>query len=229
MSTKVLIVEDEQDIVDLLQYHLEREGFRVVAASDGLGALRAMAEEKPDLVILDLMLPGLDGLEVCRRLRRDPSTVRLPILMLTAKGEEVDKIVGLELGADDYVTKPFSPREVVARVKALLRRSTEPEVKEIFRFGALEVDVGRHTVTVRGETVALTSKEFELLRALITAKGRVLSRDFLLEKVWGYERAFEVESRTVDVHIRRLRQKLKSEAKRILTVKNVGYRFEPEG
>ncbi|MFN3476448.1 MAG: response regulator [Candidatus Methylomirabilales bacterium] len=229
MSAKVLVVEDEQDIVELVRYHLEREGFRVVAAADGSGALRAMAEEKPDLVILDLMLPGVDGLEVCRRLRRDPSTVRLPILMLTAKGEEVDKVVGLELGADDYVTKPFSPREVVARVKALLRRSTEPEVKEVFRFGSLEVDVGRHTVAIQGEAVALTSKEFELLRALITAKGRVLSRDFLLDRVWGYERAMEVESRTVDVHIRRLRQKLGPEGRRILTVKNVGYRFEAEG
>lgn len=228
MPAKILVVEDEQDIVELVRYHLEREGFRVVAASDGPGALRAIAGEKPDLVILDLMLPGIDGLEVCRRLRRDPSTVRLPIIMLTAKGEEVDKIVGLELGADDYVTKPFSPRELVARVKALLRRSTEPEMAEVFRFGSLEVDVGRHTVTVQGGAVELTSKEFDLLRALIAAKGRVLSRDFLLEKVWGYERAFEVESRTVDVHIRRLRQKLGPEGCRILTVKNVGYRFDTE-
>ncbi|MBI3989736.1 MAG: response regulator transcription factor [candidate division NC10 bacterium] len=224
----ILVVDDEPDIVNLLKYHLEREGFRVVAASDGPGALKVIAEEKPDLVILDLMLPGIDGLEVCRRIRREPDTSHLPILMLTAKGEEVDKIVGLELGADDYVTKPFSPRELAARVKALLRRSTEPEVKEVFRFGSLEVDVGRHTADVRGEAVALTSKEFELLRALIAAKGRVLSRDFLLERVWGYERALEVESRTVDVHIRRLRSKLGPEAKRILTVKNAGYRFDPQ-
>jgi len=225
---KILVVDDEPDIVELLKYHLEREGFRVLAAFDGREALELTVKEHPDLLILDLMLPGLEGLEVCRRLRRDPTTVSLPILMLTAKGEEVDKIVGLELGADDYVTKPFSPREVVARVKALLRRTTEPEGKEVLRFGALEMDVGRYTVTVGGEAVALTSKEFELLRALIAANGRVVSRDFLLEKVWGYERAFEVESRTVDVHIRRLRQKLKSEAKRILTVKSVGYRFDPD-
>lgn len=228
MPAKVLIIEDDKDIVELVWYHLEREGFRVVAASDGPGALRAIAEEKPDLVTLDLMLPGIEGLEVCRRLRRDPSTARLPVIMLTAKGEEVDKIVGLELGADDYVTKPFSPRELVARVKALLRRSGEPEVEEVFRFGSLEVDIRRYTVTLRGEAVMLTSKEFELLKALIAAKGRALSRDHLLDRVWGYERAMEVESRTVDVHIHRLRQKLGPEGRRILTVKNVGYRFDTE-
>ena len=228
MPAKILVVEDDKDIVKLVRYHLEKAGFRVASASDGLEALRAVLQERPDLVILDLMLPGLEGLEVCRRLRRDPSTARLPIIMLTAKVEEVDKIVGLELGADDYVTKPFSPRELVARVKALLRRSGEPEVAEVFRFGSLEVDIGRYTATVNGEAVVLTSKEFDLLKALIAAKGRTLSRDYLLDRVWGYERAMEVESRTVDVHIRRLRQKLGPEGRRILTIKNVGYRFDTE-
>jgi len=225
---KILIIEDERDIVDLIRYHLEKEGFRVAAAYDGVEALQAVAKEKPDLLILDLMLPGVQGIEVCRRLRREPTTSRLPIIMLTAKGEEMDKVVGLEVGADDYIVKPFSPRELVARVKALLRRASEPETVEVFRLGSLEMDVGKYTVTVGGDAVELTSKEFELLKALIGAKGRVLSRDHLLGSVWGYERALEIESRTIDVHIRRLRKKLGPEGLRILTVKNVGYRFDTE-
>jgi two-component system phosphate regulon response regulator PhoB len=192
-------------------------------------ALRLVREHRPDLLILDLMLPGMDGLEVCRHLRQDAATARLPILMLTAKAEEVDRIVGLEVGADDYVVKPFSPRELVARVRAIHRRAQEPADLWVRRLGALEVDEARHSVTVEGAAVELTAKEFGLLCALIRANGRVLNREQLLEGVWGYADAAEIESRTVDVHIRRLREKLGPEAKRIVTVKGVGYRFDMEG
>jgi DNA-binding response OmpR family regulator len=196
---------------------------------DGAVALRLVREHHPDLLILDLMLPGMDGLEICRHLRQDAATARLPILMLTAKAEEVDRVVGLEVGADDYVVKPFSPRELVARVRAILRRAQEPADLSIRRIGELEVDEPRHSVTVQGTSVELTAKEFGLLCALIRANGRVLNREQLLEGVWGYADAAEIESRTVDVHIRRLREKLGAEAKRIMTVKGVGYRFDMEG
>jgi two-component system phosphate regulon response regulator PhoB len=186
-------------------------------------------EYHPDLLILDLMLPGMDGLEICRQLRQDVATARLPILMLTAKAEEVDRVVGLEVGADDYVVKPFSPRELVARVRAILRRAQEPAEFAVKRIGELEVDESRHSVGVQGTPVELTAKEFGLLCALMRANGRVLNREQLLEGVWGYADAAEIESRTVDVHIRRLREKLGSEAKRIVTVKGVGYRFDTEG
>jgi len=228
MPSKILVVEDERDIADLLRYHLEREGFRVVTAASGSQALREVERERPDLVLLDLMIPEGDGLEVCRRLRAAPVTARLPILMLTARAEEVDRVLGLELGADDYVTKPFSPREVMARVKGLLRRAAEPAIEEGHHAGGLTVDVARHTAQVKGRPLALTPKEFELLRALIEARGRVLTREILLDRVWGYDHAAEIESRTVDVHIRRLREKLGPEARRIVTVKGVGYRFERE-
>jgi two-component system phosphate regulon response regulator PhoB len=196
---------------------------------DGSAALRLVREHHPDLLILDLMLPGMDGLEICRQLRQDITTARLPILMLTAKAEEVDRVVGLEVGADDYVVKPFSPRELVARVRAILRRAHEPVELSAKRIGELEVDESRHSVAVQGTPVELTAKEFGLLCALMRANGRVLNREQLLEGVWGYADAAEIESRTVDVHIRRLREKLGSEAKRIVTVKGVGYRFDTEG
>lgn len=228
MPIKVLIVDDEKDILDLVRYHLEKAGFQCLVGTDGSTALRLMREQRPDLLILDLMLPGLDGLEICRLLRRDPATARLPIIMLTAKAEEVDRVVGLEVGADDYVVKPFSPRELVARVKTILRRAQEPMEASVRRIGALEVDEARHLVTVQGAPVELTAKEFGLLCALIHAHGRVLNREQLLEGVWGYAEAAEIESRTVDVHIRRLREKLGSEARRIVTVKGVGYRFDLE-
>ncbi|MBI2903316.1 MAG: response regulator transcription factor [Candidatus Methylomirabilis oxyfera] len=222
---KVLVVDDEKDITALVAYHLEREGIRVLQAHDGLQALDLVKRERPNLLILDLMLPQMSGLDVCRRLRKEPETSRLPILMLTAKAEETDKVLGLELGGDDYLTKPFGPRELVARVKALIRRSEEAPADEVVKAGALEIDLGRYTVSIRRRTVELTSKEFDLLKALILAKGRALTREYLLDRVWGYERASEIESRTVDVHVRRLREKLGAEAKRIVTVKNVGYRF----
>ncbi len=226
MPATVLVVDDEQDIVDLVRYHAEKAGFRCLQAADGLSALRLVRQHAPDLVILDLMLPGVDGVEVCRQLRREPATAHLPIIMLTARAGEVDRVVGLELGADDYVVKPFSPRELVARIKAVLRRTHEPPVRPAMRVGSLEVDEARHRVTVEGTVVNLTAKEFGLLRALMRANGRVLNREQLLEDAWGYAQAAEIESRTVDVHIRRLREKLGPEAWRIVTVKGVGYQLE---
>jgi two-component system phosphate regulon response regulator PhoB len=227
--TKVLVIDDEKDILALVRYHLEKAGFQSAEGMDGASALRLIREHHPDLVILDLMLPGMDGLEICRQLRQDATTARMPILMLTAKAEEVDRVVGLEVGADDYVVKPFSPRELIARVRAILRRAQEPIELSIRRVGDLEVDEARHSVMVHGAVVELTAKEFGLLCALMRANGRVLNREQLLEGVWGYADAAEIESRTVDVHIRRLREKLAEEAKRIVTVKGVGYRFDMEG
>jgi two-component system phosphate regulon response regulator PhoB len=225
----VLLVEDERDIADLVRYHVEKAGMRFVHAADGGAALRLARAERPDVALLDLMLPGLDGLEVCRQLRRDAVTRRLPIIMLTARGEEVDRVVGLELGADDYVVKPFSPRELLARIRAVLRRVEAAEPAPAGRAtGALHVDEARHAVAVGGRPVELTAKEFGLLVALMRADGRVLNREQLLEAVWGYANAAEIESRTVDVHVRRLRAKLGPEARRVVTVKSVGYRFDGE-
>ena len=227
MPVTVLLVEDERDIADLVRYHVEKAGMRFVHAADGGAALRLARAERPDVALLDLMLPGLDGLEVCRQLRGDATTRRLPIIMLTARGEEVDRVVGLELGADDYVVKPFSPRELLARIRAVLRRVEGPEPPAAGRTtGDLHVDETRHAVTVGGRPVELTAKEFGLLAALMRVDGRVLSREQLLEMVWGYANAAEIESRTVDVHVRRLRAKLGAEARRIVTVKAVGYRFD---
>jgi phosphate regulon transcriptional regulator PhoB len=228
MAATVLVVDDEKDLVDLVKYHLEKEGLMCLEARDGETALQVAKERLPDLVVLDLMLPGVDGLEICRKLRKDPKTSSMAIIMLTAKAEEVDRIVGLEMGADDYMVKPFSPRELVARVKAVLRRGHGQEMPTVKRVGTLEVDVGKHHISVEGTTVELTVKEFDLLCALMRANGRVLNRDQILETVWGYSNAVEIESRTVDVHIRRLREKLGNEHKRIVTVKGVGYRFEAE-
>ena len=228
MASRVLIVEDERDTRDLVLFHLEREGFQVSSASSGEEALRQVRHASPDLVLLDLMLPAMGGLEVCRKLRQDPATVALPIVMLTAKGDEVDRVLGLELGADDYIVKPFSPKELLARVRAVLRRAKPAPGAAAIAIGALAIDPGTRTVTVQGAPVTLTHKEFELLSALADAQGRVLSREFLLDRVWGYSRADEIESRTVDVHVRRLRVKLGPEGRRILTVKSVGYRLDPE-
>ncbi len=229
MKQKILIVEDEKDIVKMLEYNLKKEGYRVIHTGDGDIALSMVRKEKPELIILDLMLPGLDGLEVCKILKKDEATSFIPIIMLTAKSQESDKIIGLELGADDYMTKPFSPRELLARIKAVLRRSDEKTKPQDFSsIGDLAVDFSKIAVTVKGKPVELTAKEFELLKALINAKGRVLSRDHLLDNIWGFDHAIEIQTRTVDVHIRTLRKKLKIEAKRIVTVKNYGYRFQME-
>ncbi len=221
---RALVVEDDADIVELLGHYLEREGFRVEAVGSGRAALDRLRRAEFEVLILDLQLPGLDGLAVCREVRADPRTRGLPIVMLTARGDETDRVVGLEVGADDYVVKPFSPKELMARVRAVLRRSERVEAPAAtLRLGDAEIDRERHTVREQGRPVHLTAKEFALLLALVDAHGRVLSRQRLLEEVWGY--SFAEGTRTVDVHVRRLREKLPSLAESIVTVKGVGYRW----
>jgi len=222
-ASRVLVVEDDHDIAHLLSHSLTRAGFTVDLMHSGAEVLAAVRRSLPDLVLLDLMLPGLDGLEVCRTLRGDPRTAAVPIIMLTARAEESDRIVGLELGADDYVTKPFSPNEVVARVRALLRRAQRTIPPGLLRYGPLVVDVERHMVSVNGDEVRLTAKEFLLLQYLLEHQGRVLSRDLLLSDVWGY--AYTGGTRTVDVHVRRLREKLPLLAEALTTVKQFGYKL----
>lgn len=224
----VLIVEDEKNILELLVYSFEKEGFRVHTAGQGDEGLEKARRHHPSLVILDLMLPNMDGLEICKALRANPSTASIPIIILTARSEEVDKIVGLELGADDYMTKPFSPRELMARVKAVLRRGQAAPPQAVLKAGTLEIQTEKHVVLLKGKPLELTSKEFGLLKVLMESDGRVLSREVLLEKVWGLDRAMNIETRTVDMHVGQLRKKLKNESERILTVKNAGYRFENE-
>ena len=225
-SKKVLIIEDERDILQLIKLYLEKEGFRTVAATTGAEGLRQVKHEKPDLVILDLMLPEMNGLEVCKRLRSAPETTMLPIIMLTAKADELDTIIGLELGADDYVAKPFSPKTLVARIKALFRRlERKPDDSPTqYRYGTLVMDLARHEVTVKKIEVPLTAKEFGLLEHLLRNPGRVLTRDVLLNTVWGYE--YYGTTRTVDVHIRRLKQKLPSLNEAITSVKSLGYKLK---
>ncbi|HEX2645464.1 MAG TPA: response regulator [Thermoanaerobaculia bacterium] len=223
---RILVIEDEPDIAEVLQYNLEKEGFQVETARRGDAGLDAIRREAPDLVLLDLMLPGVDGLELTRLLKRESATSRVPIVMLTARGEEVDRIVGLELGADDYIPKPFSPREVVLRVKAVLRRQQSDEVPaDLLEIGGIQLDISGHQLRLRGKDVPLTATEFRLLRLLMERSGRVQTRGQLLSDVWGY--AEDIDSRTVDTHIRRLRRKLGSEAERIETVIGVGYRLRP--
>jgi phosphate regulon transcriptional regulator PhoB len=229
VAPQVLVVEDEADIRQLVVFHLTREGFACTTAASGAEALRAIRAHRPDLVVLDLMLPETDGLEVCRRLRADPATAALPIIMLTAKADEVDRVVGLEVGADDYVVKPFSPKELVARVRAVLRRAHPAAATGVvLKAGVVSLDTSRHEVEVDGRPIVLTPKEFDLLQTLLESAGRALSREYLLNRVWGYARADEIESRTVDVHVRRLRAKLGDEGRRIATIKGVGYRLEPD-
>jgi two-component system alkaline phosphatase synthesis response regulator PhoP len=225
MSKKILIIEDDKDIVELLRHYLQKENFVLKDASDGFSGLKKVKSENFDLVILDIMLPEMSGLEVCKELRGDPKTVSIPIIMLTAKSEETDKIVGLELGADDYVTKPFSPKELIARIKALLRRvERKPEKEQIYHYGKLTLDSSKHEVTLDNKSIPLTSKEFYLLESLLRSKGRVLSRDYLMNQVWGYD--YYGGMRTVDVHIRRLREKIPELSSAIQTVKNLGYKLK---
>ncbi|MCL4848934.1 MAG: response regulator transcription factor [Acidobacteria bacterium] len=224
----VLVVEDDRDIAELIAHYLERSGFRAVIVGSGPEALVSARREVPTVMILDRMLPGLDGLDVCRAMRAESTTARVPIIMLTARAEESDRIAGLELGADDYVTKPFSPKELVARVHALLRRTAPlPAEPAPLVFGPLVVDTDRHVVTDRGREVHLTAKEFLLLQYLLQHRGRVLSRDLLLSDVWGYQ--YTGGTRTVDVHVRRLREKLPVLIDAIVTVKQFGYKLVDPG
>jgi DNA-binding response OmpR family regulator len=221
---RALVVEDDPDIVELVTHYLSRDGWHVDSRPDGREALERLGAADYELLILDLQLPGIDGLSLCAEVRRDPRTRGLPIVILTARGEETDRIVGLEMGADDYLVKPFSPKELVARVRAIMRRLERPEAGEaVLRFDRLEVDRGRHTVHWDAGAVTLTAKEFALLVALLEARGRVLTRERLLEEVWGY--SYAEGTRTVDVHVRRLRQKLPGLAPAIVTVKSIGYRL----
>ena len=226
---RALVVEDDPDIVELLVHYLSADGWTVDAVADGRQALERIRSESYQLLVLDLQLPGMDGLALCTEVRRDKRTRDVPIVMLTARADETDRIVGLELGADDYVVKPFSPKELVARVRALFRRLDRKQDAEApLALGGLEVDRTRHTVRLEGRAVHLTAKEFALLVALLEAGGRVLSRRKLLEDVWGY--SYAEGTRTVDVHVRRLREKLPELAASIVTVKSLGYRLttEPE-
>jgi len=226
MERSILIVEDEREIRDLLVHYLRKEGFRPLVARDGEEGLSMARSERPDLILLDILLPKMDGLELLRVIRADPGIGRTPVAMLTAKGEETDRIVGLELGADDYIPKPFSPREVVARIKAISRRARPaPEGAEepVYEHDGLRMDVSRHEVRFRGKRIPLTSKEFRILQALLSAPGRVLTRETILCRVWGD--GTHVLDRTVDVHIAKLRQKIPYLAEAIETVKDVGYRM----
>jgi phosphate regulon transcriptional regulator PhoB len=229
MPNKILIVDDEKDIVDLLSYNLEKEGFATIKAYDGESALDLVKAAKPDLVVLDLMLPGIRGLEVCKFIRKNQDTEALPIIMLTAKGDQVDKILGFEMGADDYITKPFNVRELIARVRAVLRRAQarpDSEKREQFAHKRLRIDYGSYEVTVNGGTIDLGPRELKLLIFLTQHPGRVYTRDQLLDYVWGDETF--VEPRTVDVHISHLRMVIEEDKKKphyILTVRGIGYKF----
>jgi two-component system, OmpR family, phosphate regulon response regulator PhoB len=229
MSHRILVVEDEADLAELVVFNLRQAGHDVVSVQEGQRALDEIRRHRPDLVVLDIMLPDLSGVEVCRRLRREPATQHLPVLMVTAKGEEVDRVVGFEVGADDYLVKPFSPRELVLRVEAILRRSRPADragERESFTFGALTIDVPAHRVTVEDEEVVLTALEFRLLLDLASRRGRVQSRDALLERVWGYTAG--IETRTVDTHVKRLREKLGPASDYIETVRGIGYRLRDD-
>lgn len=224
-KSKILIVEDEIDILNLLRYNFESAGYFVSTLKDGLKVQETASNQQPDAIILDLMLPGKDGFEVCRKLRSEDLTRNIPVIILTAKGEEVDRIVGLELGADDYVVKPFSPRELILRVKAVLRRHQQNEgTASFWEHEGLKVDFASHKVIINELEINLTATEFNLLAELIQSKGKVKTRDQLLNKVWGYE--FDGYARTVDTHVRRLRQKIEPYSNLVETVRGVGYRLK---
>lgn len=226
---RILVVDDEPDAIELIRFNLKASGYEVLTAEDGEEALAKARKFSPDMILLDVMLPEIDGLEVCKILRRDPATASLPIIMLTAKASEIDRVLGLEFGADDYVTKPFSPRELMLRVRNLLKRkeSSKEEV-ERFQVRDIELDVSKYEVKIMGQPIDLTPTEFKLLQILIERKGRVQSRDRLLQDVWGYDQL--IDTRTVDTHVRRLREKMGEAANYVATVRGVGYRLmEPAG
>ena len=226
---RILVVDDEPDAIELIRFNLKASGYEVLTAEDGEEALVKARKFSPDMILLDVMLPEIDGLEVCKILRRDPATASLPIIMLTAKASEIDRVLGLEFGADDYVTKPFSPRELMLRVRNLLKRkeSSREEV-ERFQMRDIELDISKYEVKIMGQPIDLTPTEFKLLQILMERKGRVQSRDRLLQDVWGYDQL--IDTRTVDTHVRRLREKMGEAADYVTTVRGVGYRLmEPAG
>jgi len=237
-NQRILVIEDDTNIQELIKYNLEKNGYRVIVADNGVDGLKEAIANIPDLILLDIMLPGLDGLEVCKRLRMEKFTRKVPIFMLTAKSEELDKILGLELGADDYITKPFSIKELIARIRAVMRRIGDDGIDEqdreesgkVLKVKDIEIDNEKYEIRKNGEKIALTLKEFELLKVMIENEGKVLTRDFLLDKIWGYE--YIGGTRTVDVHIRHIRQKINDDegnGRRIETIRGVGYRFISEG
>jgi two-component system phosphate regulon response regulator PhoB len=224
VKPRILVVDDEPEAVELVEFNLKQAGYAVITAVDGAEALKKAHAQRPDLIILDVMLPEMDGFEACKVLRLDPATVRVPIIMLTAKAAEIDRVLGLELGADDYLTKPFSPRELLLRIKKILSRGqTEEKPRDELRFGDLLIDVPRHLASWKGRTIDLTATEFKLLTTLAQRSGRVQSRDHLLRDVWEYDSL--IDTRTVDTHMRRLREKLGPASKHLDTVRGVGYRF----
>lgn len=227
MAETVLVVEDETDVVDLLRYNLNKAGFTVLIANDGLQGLEQARKNRPDIVVLDLMLPGMDGLAVCKALKKDPETESIPIVMLTAKSEPAERVNGLELGADDYVTKPFSPRELVLRVQALLRRLQASSRADVLTVDDFETDRAAFEVRLEGKRLDLTTTEFKLLTLMMERRGRIQSRETLLYDVWGYQNA--IDTRTVDTHMRRLREKLGKHSSRLETVRGSGYRFNVLG
>ena len=228
MKQKILVVDDEPDALEVIGFKLKEAGYIALSAADGQRAVELVREERPALVVLDLMLPKIDGLEVCKILRRDPATAGIPIIMLTARAAEMDRIVGLELGADDYVTKPFSPRELVLRIKKVLARTQQTdEPATHVRIGVLDIDAVRHLVKVKDQPITLTATEFKLLELLARRRGRVQTRDRLLQDVWGYDNP--IDTRTVDTHMRRLREKLGPAADYLETIRGVGYRFGSNG
>ena len=223
MAQRILVIDDEPDLLELVRVNLEQSGYQVETAASGRAALEALQRGPPDLIVLDLMLPDVPGLEICRQVRSDPALRHLPIIMLTAKADEVDRVVGFELGADDYVTKPFSPRELALRVAAVLRREASRDSSRPLDHGPLRLVPERHRCFVDSEEIALTAKEFQLLECLMSSPGRVLSREFLLENVWGSD--ITVTQRTIDTHLKRLREKLREAGELIETVRGIGYRF----
>ncbi len=225
--TKILVVDDEPDAIELIEFNLKNAGYRVLTATDGAEAIQKAKFHLPALILLDVMIPEVDGLDVCKILRRDPTTASIPIILLTAKAAEIDRVLGLELGADDYVTKPFSPRELLLRMKNLIKRREEPNSKaEILSFEGLLIDIPRHQVLVDEARIELTATEFKLLVLLAQRAGRVQSRERLLKEVWDYDSL--IDTRTVDTHVRRIRDKMGSAARYIDTVRGVGYRFSDE-
>jgi DNA-binding response OmpR family regulator len=224
LRKNILVVEDEKDIIEVLRYYLEKENFRVHIARDGFAALELASRVIPSLILLDLMLPQLDGIEVCKRLKADERLREIPIIMLTAKAEEADKIKGLELGADDYVTKPFSAKELVARIKAQLRRREGAVPEKSFQYAGLSLDTVKHEVRFKDQEVELTAKEFELLTYMLENRGRILTRDMILNHVWGYD--YFGSTRTVDVHVTRLRQKIPLLGDALATIKSFGYKLK---